>query len=125
MLMIFYVLQIIIAILLIVFIMFQKSEGGTSLLSSNAYNSFFSAKSMVRNPLTRITIILGVAFFCNSVLIGALIIGKNKSKQDVINQLEKIAEEKENKNKAVKKDTTLSVPLGSKVEDTKKEQKNK
>ena len=37
-----------------------------------------------------------------------------------------LQEEKESKNKAVKKDTnTLSVPLGSNVADTKKEQKNK
>jgi protein translocase SecG subunit len=66
----FYILQIIIAAMLVVLVIFQKNEGGTGLISSNQYNSFFSSKSFAANPLTRITVILGVLLFLNSIVIG-------------------------------------------------------
>ncbi|MCL2566758.1 MAG: preprotein translocase subunit SecG [Alphaproteobacteria bacterium] len=94
MLTIFYVIQFIVAILLILVVMFQKTEGGTSLVSTNTYNSFFSPKSMVANPLTRITIILGFLFFVNSIVIGAIHINKRSNDEALLQQIQKMQDEK-------------------------------
>ncbi|MFL1781136.1 Preprotein translocase subunit SecG [Candidatus Hepatincolaceae symbiont of Richtersius coronifer] len=88
-----YVLQFIITILLIVLVVFQKSEGGTSLISSNQYNSFFANKSLVSNPLTRITIILGFAFFVNSIIIGGIHLRKSTTPSNLIEKIESVNKE--------------------------------
>ncbi|MDR0483994.1 MAG: preprotein translocase subunit SecG [Alphaproteobacteria bacterium] len=94
MLTVFYVIQFIVAILLILVVMFQKTEGGTSLVSTNTYNSFFSPKAMVANPLTKITIVLGFLFFLNSIIIGAININKRSNDEALLEQIQKIHDEK-------------------------------
>jgi protein translocase SecG subunit len=89
----FYILQFVIAIALILIVMFQKSEGGTGLISSNAYNSFFANKFISSNPLTKITIILGVAFFLNAIVIGALNIVKIDKRTNLFETIEKVKED--------------------------------
>ena len=99
-----YIVQVIVCLLLILVVMFQKSEGGTSLVSSNSYNSFFSSKALVSNPLTKFTIIVGVIFFINSVAIGALEIKKSKNDDSLANKIEAISSQK-NENKNTKSNT--------------------
>lgn len=99
-----YVLQFIVSVLLILMVMFQKTEGGTGLVSSNQYNSFFANKALVSNPLTRITIILGAIFFLNSIAIGALTLTKSRDKDNVIEKI----------NELQKEDKQPSVPLDKK-----------
>jgi preprotein translocase subunit SecG len=105
----FYIIQFIIAFGLILIIMFQKSEGGTGLISSNQYNSFFSSRGLVSNPLTRVTIILGILFFINSIIIGGLHLAQNKSSDDLINKIEAIQQDKSKEKEATK---NKEVPLG-------------
>ena len=100
MLMALYIIQIVVCLFLILVVMFQKSEGGTSLVSSNSYNSFFSSKALVRNPLTKFTIIVGIIFFINSIVIGALEIKKSKSDDDLANKVESISLQKNKPNNA-------------------------
>lgn len=103
----FYILQIIIAVSVVLIILFQKNEGGTGLLSSNTYNSFFSAKGFNRNPLTKITVILGALFFANAVIIGALNITKVAStKPSVIEKIKQVEPAK------TQPKSTTDVPLG-------------
>ncbi len=93
MLMALYIIQVVVCLL------FQKSEGGASLVSSNSYNSFFSSKALVSNPLTKFTIIVGVIFFINSIAIGVLEIRKSKSNDSLANKIEALSSQKsEDKN---------------------------
>ena len=94
-----YVLQFIITIILIVLVIFQKSKGGAGLISSNPYNSFFANKAIISNPLTKITIIFGIALFVNSITIGALEIHSTKSGSDIINKIEQIKKTQPTNNK--------------------------
>ncbi len=108
---VFYVIQLVVASLLILVVMFQKSEGGTSLVSSNTYNSFFSSKAMVANPLTKITIVLGFALFLNSIVIGAININKRSNDDALLDKIQQINEEK---NKINDVEKTPKAPLGNK-----------
>ncbi|MDR2008486.1 MAG: preprotein translocase subunit SecG [Alphaproteobacteria bacterium] len=117
MLMFFYVIQFAVAILLILVVMFQKTEGGTNLVSTNTYNSFFSPKSMVANPLTRITIILGFLFFVNSIVIGAIHINKRSSDEALLQQIQRLQDAKTApaiNEEAEKVGKEVSIPLGNK-----------
>jgi preprotein translocase subunit SecG len=91
-----YVLQVIVSLLLIVVVIFQKSEGGASLVSSNSYNSFFANKTLTSNPLTKITIILGLVFFFNSIAIGGIQIAKVNNKSSIADKIEEISQDKAN-----------------------------
>ena len=65
----------------------------------NSYNSFFSSKALVSNPLTKFTIIVGVIFFINSIAIGVLEIRKSKSNDSLANKIEALSSQKsEDKN---------------------------
>ncbi len=109
----FYVSQFVISLLLILLVMFQKSEGGTSLISSNTYNSFFSARTSVTSSLTKITLIFGFALFINSVVIGAIHINSNKEDNDLLNKIQEAQKSKESPVET-KIDDKPKVPLGNK-----------
>jgi protein translocase SecG subunit len=114
MLMVFYVIQLIVASLLILVVMFQKSEGGSSLISTNTYNSFFSSKAMVANPLTKVTIVLGFALFLNSIIIGVIHINKRSNDDALLNKIQQIQEEKTKQNNLTKDNKVPKAPLGNK-----------
>ncbi len=129
-----YVIQFIIAILLIIVVMFQKSEGGTGLINSNQANNFFSNKSFSTNPLSKITTVLGFLLFINCIVIAGVLVNKKKS-DDILKQIEEKSVERkkleqtnsandtkknsttnnvssnESKSTGKKKDNSLSVPL--------------
>lgn len=109
-----YILQFIITIILILLVIFQKSKGGAGLISSNPYNSFFANKAIISNPLTKITIIFGVALFINSIAIGALEIHNAKSQGDIINKIEQIKETKAPTSSKKQQNNVNKIPLEGK-----------
>ena len=114
MLTVFYVIQLVVAASLILVVMFQKSEGGSSLISTNTYNSFFSSKAMVANPLTKITIILGFALFLNSIIIGAIHINKRSNDDALLDKIQQIQDAKSKQNVETTESKTPKAPLGNK-----------
>jgi preprotein translocase subunit SecG len=96
--------------------MFQKTEGGAALISSNVYNSFFSSKALTANPLTRITLILGVALFINCIVIGAIKINKENKESSELEKIQQIEKNKKDTKKTVKKSIPKGpvAPLGNK-----------
>ena len=119
MLMFFYILQFIIAFLLIVIVIFQKTEGGTGLISSNMYNSFFSSKAFSVNPLTKVTVILGFLLFINSLVIGGLVINKSKNTTSIADKIGEVLEQQKDKEQQ-KENKPLDVPVGSTAESSDK-----
>lgn len=94
MLVFLYSLHVIVSVLLILSIIFKKSENTTSLVSSNQYNSFFNNKISVSDPLNKITVILGSLFFVLCILISIFTSISYKSSTDIIKTLEKINQSK-------------------------------
>jgi protein translocase SecG subunit len=119
MLVFLYSLHVIVSVLLILSIIFKKSENTTSLVSSNQYNSFFNNKISVSDPLNKITVILGSLFFILCILISIFTSISYKSSNDILNTLEKINKSKvgsesntqqleKNNTESVKKDTNTT-----------------
>lgn len=119
MLVFLYSLHVIVSVLLILSIIFKKSENTTSLVSSNQYNSFFNNKISVSDPLNKITVILGSLFFVLCILISIFTSISYKSSNDILNTLEKINKSKvsseantqqleKNNTESVKKDTNTT-----------------
>lgn len=74
-----YIFQLIISVLLLLLIFVQKRQETTSLLSTNSYNSVFKSMAAPPNPLLKVTIVLGILFFINSILISALLLHRSKT----------------------------------------------
>lgn len=123
MLTVLYIFQFIIAFLLVFFIFLQKKEESSSLLSSNAYNSMFKSIAVSGNPLVKITLIIGVLFFLNSILIGAILLKSSNSPSELVKKVEKYNKINSGINKSDinsknhkninKKDSLPVVPLGN------------
>lgn len=128
MLVFLYSLHLIVSVLLILSIIFKKSENTTSLVSSNQYNSFFNNKISVSDPLNKITVILGSLFFVLCILISIFTSISYKSSNDILNTLEKINKSKvssESNNQQLEKNNTESVKKDTNIKENNNNKKKK
>ena len=95
----FTVLQVIFSILIVLLVLLQtnNSEGWSALSSSNSLNSFMAQRSSGKF-LTKITTIIAVLFFLNSLLLSNLTIPKKNTIVD-------------SDNAKIEKNDTPSVPI--------------
>ena len=77
------IIHIIISIAIVCLVLMQRSEGGG--LGIGGGNNFMSARGTA-DFLTRVTTILGIAFFCTSILL-AMIAGYGKKTSSIVDEV--------------------------------------
>jgi preprotein translocase subunit SecG len=89
------ILQVFITFCLIVAVLLQKTSSDSLAGLSSSGHSVLSSKSS-RNIFTKATIILGIAFMLNSLLIAKFYVSSIQSKTSIVKSIEKDSKEFDN-----------------------------
>lgn len=114
MLTLLYIFQFILALFLLLLIFVQKRQETTALLSSNTYNSMFKSMAVPPNPLVKFTIIVGVLFFVNCIIIGGYLLKVSRSENPIVKEALKVSHDNQsNHSKSQKSLLEKAVPSPS------------
>ena len=92
-------LHVLVTILLILIVLIQKNEGGSSLFASSGSGSMFSARG-TSTMLTKATWILASVFLVNCILMATIDSSKIRNAQTIIDPADKLALDTTPKGKA-------------------------
>ncbi len=99
-----FIIHFIIATVLVILVLIQKSEGGAALLSGGAERAMRGSQASANKAITKFTMFLGILFFSSSLLIATLKVYKERENTGISKKLDSY-EAQESKNK------TPSIPI--------------
>lgn len=85
-------IHVLVTVFLILIVLIQKTEGGSSLFASGGSGSLFNARG-TSNMLTKTTWILASIFLANCIAMATIDSSKIKASQTIIDKSERSAEE--------------------------------
>ena len=85
-------IHVLVTVFLIMIVLIQKTEGGSSLFASGGGGSLFNARG-TSNMLTKTTWVLASLFLVNCIAMAAIDSSKIKASQTIIDKSERSAEE--------------------------------
>ena len=89
-------IHVLVTIFLILIVLIQKNEGGSSLFANSGGNSMFNARG-TSNILTKATWVLASIFLINCIAMATIDSSKIKNSQSIIEKSEQIPEQTSNK----------------------------
>lgn len=104
-------IHVIVTIFLILVVLIQKNEGGSSLFANSGGNSMFNARG-TSNILTKATWVLASIFLINCVIMATIDSAHMRNSETIINHESVPVQENQNKT-PVKKDNSAEEPISN------------